>query len=78
MLSNSIKFLIFFPVVTILYFLIEHKYRWILLLAASCYFYMVFRPIYILILVFTIVIDYYAGILDSTIPGEQKKAVFDP
>ncbi len=73
MLFNSIEFLIFFPLVTILYFLIEHKYRWILLLAASCYFYMVFRPIYILILAFTIVIDYYAGILIEESPASRKK-----
>ena len=73
MLFNSIEFLIFFPVVTILYFLIEHKYRWILLLAASCYFYMAFRPIYILILAFTIVIDYYAGILIEQSPANRKK-----
>ena len=33
-----------------------------MLLAASCYFYMFFIPIYVLILLFTIVIDYYAGI----------------
>ncbi|MCE7072999.1 MULTISPECIES: MBOAT family protein [Dyadobacter] len=73
MLFNSIEFLIFFPVVTILYFLLEHRYRWMLLLAASCYFYMAFRPIYILILAFTIVIDYYAGILIEESTAEKKK-----
>lgn len=73
MLFNSIEFLIFFPLVTVLYFLIEHKYRWLLLLVASCYFYMVFRPIYILILAFTIVIDYYAGILIEQSRGGRKK-----
>jgi alginate O-acetyltransferase complex protein AlgI len=74
MLFNSIEFLIFFPVVTILYFLLKHKYRWMLLLAASCYFYMAFRPVYILILAFTIVIDYYAGILIEQSKPERKKA----
>lgn len=73
MLFNSIEFLIFFPIVTILYFLLNHKYRWMLLLAASCYFYMAFRPIYILILAFTIVIDYYAGILIEKADSKQKK-----
>ena len=33
-----------------------------MLLAASCYFYMVFQPAYILILFLTIVIDYVAGL----------------
>ena len=63
MLFNSVEFLIFFPVVTLLFFLLPHKFRWFLLLVASCYFYMFFKPEYILILAFTIVIDYFAGIL---------------
>ena len=62
MLFNSISFFLFFAIVTILYWLLHHKYRWMLLLVASCYFYMFFKPIYILILGFTIVIDYFAGI----------------
>lgn len=31
-------------------------------MAASCFFYMFFKPVYILILAFTIIIDYFAGI----------------
>jgi len=62
MLFNSLQFLLFFVVVTILYFSLRFRLRWALLLAASCYFYMVFQPAYILILFLTIVIDYIAGI----------------
>lgn len=62
MLFNSIDFVIFYIVVTVLYFAVPHKFKWILLLAASCYFYMAFVPVYILILGFTIVVDYFAGI----------------
>jgi len=62
MLFNSIDFLIFFPLVTGLYFALPHRVRWILLLAASCVFYMFFIPIYILILFVTITIDYFAAI----------------
>ena len=63
MLFNSIEFLIFFPIVTLLFYLMPHKWRWLLLLAASCFFYMWFIPKYILILLITIAIDYSAGIL---------------
>jgi D-alanyl-lipoteichoic acid acyltransferase DltB (MBOAT superfamily) len=63
MLFNSFHFFVFFPVVTIIYFLLSYKYRWMFLLAASCYFYMVFVPYYIFILAGTIVIDYFAGII---------------
>lgn len=73
MLFNSLSFALFFPIVTLLYFLFPHKYRWALLLFASCFFYMFFKPVYILILAFTIVIDYYAGILLESEPDLVKK-----
>lgn len=57
----------------LLYFILPHKYRWFLLLVASCYFYMSFVPIYILILLFTIVVDYFAGILIEKNKGSKRK-----
>ncbi len=73
MLFNSFSFFIFFPVVTVAYFLLPHRYRWMLLLAASCYFYMAFIPVYILILVVTIIVDYVAGILIEDSTGKRRK-----
>lgn len=73
MLFNSLHFVFFFIFVTYLYFLISHKYRWQLLLGASCYFYMAFVPIYLLILGFTIVIDYFAGIYLEKTEGKRRK-----
>ena len=73
MLFNSFQFLIFFPVVTILYFLLPHKLRWLHLLIASCIFYTAFIPVYILILIFTIIIDYIAGILIENAQGSRRK-----
>lgn len=73
MLFNSIDFVFFFIIVTTGYFLLPQKYRWILLLAASCYFYMAFVPVYILILGFTIVIDYFAGIYIEKTEGKNRK-----
>jgi alginate O-acetyltransferase complex protein AlgI len=73
MLFISVQFLFFFIVVTSLYFALPHKYRWFLLLAASCYFYMAFVPIYILILGFTIVIDYFAGQFIEQAEGKRRK-----
>lgn len=74
MLFNSLKFLIFFPSVVFIYFLIPHRFRWFWLLATSCIFYMAFVPMYILILFGTIVIDYFAGILIEQTTGTKKKA----
>ncbi len=73
MLFNSFHFLFFFIVVTVVYFLLKHDKRWIWLLAASCYFYMAFVPIYIFILAFTIVIDYFAGIYIEKSTGARRK-----
>ena len=73
MLFNSIQFILFFVVVTILYFDLPHRFRWLLLLIASCYFYMAFKPVYIAILGFTIVVDYFAGILIEQSKGSRKK-----
>ncbi|MEO6669549.1 MAG: MBOAT family O-acyltransferase [Ferruginibacter sp.] len=63
MLFNSLEFIIFFPIVTLLYFLLPHKLRWFHLLLASCIFYAAFIPSYLFILFFLIAIDYAAGLL---------------
>ncbi len=76
MLFNSFDFCIFFPIVTILFFLLPQKFRWLLLLVASCYFYMYFIPQYILILFFTIIIDYFAGIFLENEKDKARKKLF--
>jgi len=76
MLFNSLEFALFFPSVTILFFALPHNFRWFLLLAASCFFYMFFKPIYILILGFTVLIDYFAGIwIDKQKDAKKKKGL---
>src|SRR6185312_11703681 len=73
MLFNSLEFAIFFPVVTALYFVLPHRWRVHLLLAASCCFYMAFIPVYILILFVTIGIDYCAGMWIEDADGRRRK-----
>lgn len=73
MLFNSFPFLIFFPLVTLIYYILPHRYRWIHLLIASCVFYMFFIPVYIFILLITIVIDYTAGIYIAKTKGKKRK-----
>lgn len=72
MVFNSIAFLIFLPIVVLLFYLLPHKWRWLMLLAASCVFYMWFVPKYILILLVTIVIDYGAGVLMERYADRHK------
>jgi len=73
MLFNSIEFIFFFPLVTLLFYLLSQKYRWIHLLLASCVFYMFFVPEYIFILLITIIIDYLAGIYIEKSEGKRRK-----
>jgi alginate O-acetyltransferase complex protein AlgI len=75
MLFNSLEFAIFFPVVAVLYFLLPYRLRTILLLVASCVFYMAFIPAYILILAITIVIDYFAGIWIERTEGRTRRVL---
>ena len=73
MLFNSFHFLYFFIIVTTVYFILPFKQRWLLLLFSSCYFYMAFVPIYIFILGFTIVVDYFAGIIIEKSEGKKRR-----
>lgn len=73
MLFNSLDFLLFFPIVTALYFLLAHKWRWLLLLVASCIFYMDWIPAYILILFLIIGIDYIAARQIEKSSGKRRK-----
>jgi alginate O-acetyltransferase complex protein AlgI len=73
MLFNSLQFLVFFVVVTAAYFALPHRWRWALLLLASCGFYMAFIPAYLLILLATIGVDYVAGIQIERASGRRRK-----
>ncbi|MFW5737139.1 MAG: MBOAT family O-acyltransferase [Halanaerobium sp.] len=73
MIFNSIQFLIFFVVVVSTYFLINSKYRWILLLAASYYFYMSWNPTYILLIVLSTIVDYFASLKMAEQENKEKR-----
>ena len=73
MLFNSFRFLIFFPLVVAAYFAIPHKYRWILLLSASYYFYMCWKAEYLILIIISTLIDYFAGLQMGKIPEKEKR-----
>lgn len=62
MLFNSLAYGIFLPLVFILYWLLPHKFRWMLLLVSSYYFYMSWNPKYVLLILTTTLISYLAAI----------------
>jgi len=63
MLFNSLHFLIFFPVVVLLYFVIPRKVKYLWLLAASYYFYMGWNAKYALLIAFSTVVTWLSGLL---------------
>jgi alginate O-acetyltransferase complex protein AlgI len=75
MLFNTLQFVFFFIVVSLLYFSLRHRGKVWLLLLASCYFYLAFKPVYILILLVTILVDYFAGIWIAKTEGKNRKTL---
>lgn len=63
MLFNSFSFLLFFPSICLLYFALPTRYRWVLLLVGSYYFYMNWIPIYALLLFLSTLITYCCALL---------------
>ena len=73
MLFNSFEFIVFFIIVTLFYFLLPHRARWVLLLTASCIFYMAWNPWLIILIAFTIAVNYFASIAISVSRGKRRK-----
>ena len=73
MLFNSFHFLLFFPLVCILYYLLPPRLRWLFLLLASYYFYMNWEPVYALLIAGSTLITYGCGLLVERYRGERRR-----
>ncbi|NMD37275.1 MAG: MBOAT family protein [Christensenellaceae bacterium] len=73
MVFNSFHFVLFFPIVALIYYSLPHKLRHIWLLAASYYFYMCWNATYAILITITIVVTYFCGILISKAESEKAK-----
>ena len=76
MLFNSTQFIIFFPAVVFLYFLFPHKLRWFMLLMASYYFYMCWKAEYIILILISTLVDYFAALQMSKATSPSKKKIY--
>ena len=72
MTFNSWEFLLFYPVVLLLYFVLPKKARWPMLLAASYFFYMCYSPELVFLILGTTIISWVAS---RCIERTEKKAV---
>lgn len=62
MLFNSIDFIIFFPIVVLMYYVIPKKIRYIWLLLASYFFYMSWNAKYAWLILFSTIVTYVSGL----------------
>ncbi len=63
MLFNSWQFGVFLPIVFALYWALPHRFRWFVILISSYWFYMSWNVKYVVLILFTTVISYFAALL---------------
>ncbi len=73
MLFNSLAFLVFFPIVVTVYYVIPSRIRYLWLLAASYYFYMCWNARYALLILASTAITYISGLfIEKAKRGNQS------
>lgn len=72
MFFNSMKYLIFLPIVFIVYYLLPQKIRYIWLLIVSYYFYMCWNAKYALLMLTITAITYFSSLLIEKFRSENK------
>ena len=70
---NSWQFLIFLPIVVLLYWILPKKFRWVMLLISSYIFYMCWNPWLIFLIVFTTAVSYISGLLMEKYDSKKVK-----
>jgi len=73
MLFTSLDFLAFLSIVLALYFSTPQRFRWILLLVASYYFYACWKVEYVFLLAGTTLVDYFAGLQMGKTEEKSKR-----
>ena len=68
---NSFQFLIFYPIVAVLNYIVPRKYRWIPLLIASYYFYLSWNAKLFFLILFTTAVSYASGLLIEKKPKRK-------
>ncbi len=74
MVFNSLEFLIFFPIVLILYRILPLKIRWVMLLITSYYFYMGWQADLLYLILFTTLVSYVcARKIEASVTKRARK-----
>ncbi len=75
MLFNSFAFIGFFAVLVVTYYLLPHRFRWVLLVLASIYFYALFNALYALLLLGVAAVTYVLGRAIESTGGIRNKRI---
>lgn len=75
MLFNSMNYLVFFPIVTLLYYIFPQKIRKYWLLIASYYFYMSWNAKYALLILFSTVVTYISAMVLERVGNIVAKSI---
>ena len=63
----STEFIVFVTIVVVVYFRTTQRLRWLLLLLSSYYFYAFWNPSYLLLIIFSTLVDYFVALgIDNT------------
>ena len=74
MAFTSFNFLIFFPLLAVLYWIAPAKFRWLLLLVASYFFYIHIKPVFALLIAGITLCTYlFTRLIDATDVELKKK-----
>ena len=73
MLFNSLSYAVFLSIVFAVYWAIPNKYRWILLLISSYYFYMSWNPKYVILILITTAVSYATALLLERTDKEKAR-----
>lgn len=77
MLPNSFLFLAFLGLTVGAFYLLPHRYRWLMLLVASLYFYSTFEPVYLILLAAVTTVTWGVGLaVDNATEQGARKPIF--
>jgi len=76
MVFTSLNFLLFFPLVALLYYISPKKWRWVTLLVASFFFYINIKPVYVLLLIGVTCSTYVFTILISNARDDSRRTLY--
>lgn len=73
MVFTSLEYLLFLPLVALIYFATPRTWRWAWLLVASYFFYMYWKPYYIVLIVGSTLVDYWAAIAIEETANRKRR-----